>query len=64
MGAAVSCATVNANELLIGTQEGELVGFALDPGALYHAPVRDVAAWARTPQRQREVVRSPLGGAG
>ena len=51
-GAAVSCGCimhdpVRGSELLVGTQEGDILGFGLDPGLLYSAPVRDVAVWAR-----------------
>eukprot|EP00964_Phaeocystis_antarctica_P069679 scaffold42366_cov74-Phaeocystis_antarctica.AAC.1 len=45
-GAAVSCACISGHEMLVGTQEGEVVGYALDPAVLYGRSVRDVAAWA------------------
>ena len=32
--------------LLVGTQEGDVLGYALDPLALYGSGVRDVASWA------------------
>ena len=49
--AGVSCATVSANELLVGTQEGEIVGYAFDPAVAYPRvdgrSVRDSAGWAQ-----------------
>ena len=49
--AGVSCATVSANELLVGTQEGEIVGYAFDPSVAYPRvdgrSVRDSAGWAQ-----------------
>ena len=45
-GAAVSCACLSGHELLVGTQEGDVLGYALDPKAIYGASVRDVANWA------------------
>jgi len=49
--AAISCACImhdpaRGSELLIGTQEGDILGFGVDPGILYGSPMRDVAAWA------------------
>ena len=46
VGAAVACACVCYNELLVGTQEGDVLGYALDPQALFGAGQRDVASWA------------------
>ena len=48
--AGVSCATVSANELLVGTQEGEIVGYAFDPRVAYprvDGRLRDSAGWAQ-----------------
>lgn len=50
--AAVSCACIMREgeragpELLVGTQEGDVLGYGLDPASLYGAGVRDVAGWA------------------
>ena len=57
-GAAVSCACISGHEMLVGTQEGNVVGYALDPAVLYGRSVRDVAAWAYSPiECQRQPVR-------
>ena len=46
VGAGVSCACVSEHELLVGTQEGNVIAYGLDPAQLHGAAVRDVAAWA------------------
>eukprot|EP00965_Chrysotila_dentata_P237521 6201960-Pleurochrysis_carterae.AAC.1 len=52
-GAAVSCAVVASNELLIGTQEGQLAAYAIDPEVVYGSPTRDAAVWAHNADRPR-----------
>lgn len=54
-GAAVSCACISGHEMLVGTQEGDVVGYALDPAVLYGRSVRDVAAWAYSPIERKPV---------
>ena len=54
-GAAVSCACISGHEMLVGTQEGDVVGYALDPAVLYGRSVRDVAAWAYSPIERQPV---------
>jgi len=66
-GAAVSCACISGHEMLVGTQEGDVVGYALDPVVLYGRSVRDVAAWAyspieRHPVRVRQLMTNHLTG--
>ena len=46
VGAGVSCACVSEHELLVGTQEGDVLGYPLDPMVLFGTSVRDAAAWA------------------
>jgi hypothetical protein len=41
--------------MLVGTQEGDVVGYALDPAVLYGRSVRDVAAWAYSPIERQPV---------
>ena len=41
--------------MLVGTQEGDVVGYALDPAVLYGRSVRDVAAWAYSPIERKPV---------
>ena len=53
--AAVSCACISGHEMLVGTQEGDVVGYALDPAVLYGRSVRDVAAWAYSPIERKPV---------
>jgi uncharacterized protein YijF (DUF1287 family) len=43
---AISTACISAHELLVGTQEGEVLAYALDPAMLWGRGVRDCAAWA------------------
>ena len=54
-GAAVSCACISGHELLVGTQEGDVLGYALDPAMLYGRSVRDVAAWTYSPIERKPV---------
>ena len=42
-GAGVACACVSESELIVGTQEGDVLAYAMCPKALYGSPARDVA---------------------
>ena len=53
------CCAISGQELLVGTQEGDVLGFGLDPALLHGRAVRDVSAWAYAPvDREPRVVRT------
>ena len=56
-GAAVSCACISGHEMLVGTQEGDVVGYALDPAVLYAAA--RCATWRRGPTHPSSASASP-----
>ena len=53
---ALSCSA--EHELLVGTQEGELLAYALDPSTLFGSAARDVSNWAAAArENERPLVR-------
>ena len=42
-GAAIACACVSENDLLVGTQDGDIIGYPLDPKVMFGSAIRDVA---------------------
>lgn len=42
-GSGIACACVSESELVIGTQEGDVLGYALDPKLLFGSATKDVA---------------------
>lgn len=48
--AAISSACISAHEMLVGTQEGDVLAYALDPALLWGKGVRDCAVWANKAQ--------------
>jgi len=42
-GSAIACACVSENDLVVGTQDGDIIGYPLDPKVMFGSAIRDVA---------------------